>query len=75
MTLINASQAVHAETGIDHWFLAKLRSIVRMEQRAGREATRRRSLLLPAKRMGFSDQQIDELARHSSGRRFRPARK
>ena len=54
-------QAVHAETGIDHWFLAKLRRIVRME----RELTEKPLtplLLRRAKRMGCSDQRIEQLA-------------
>ncbi|HEX6817281.1 MAG TPA: carbamoyl phosphate synthase large subunit, partial [Ktedonobacterales bacterium] len=54
--------ALHAETGIDRWFLAKLRNIVKMEQKlASRplDAT----LLRQAKRMGFSDKQIASLVR------------
>jgi carbamoyl-phosphate synthase large subunit len=53
-------EALHGETGIDRWFLAKLRNIVRMEQHlATRPLTR--TLLRAAKRMGFSDRQIAAL--------------
>jgi carbamoyl-phosphate synthase large subunit len=53
-------EALHAETGIDRWFLAKLRTIVRMEQRlAARTLTP--DLLHTAKRLGFSDQRIADL--------------
>src|SRR6201999_225428 len=53
-------EALHAETGIDRWFLAKLRNIVRMEQRlAARPLTP--TLLRTAKRMGFSDKQVADL--------------
>jgi carbamoyl-phosphate synthase large subunit len=52
--------ALHAETGIDRWFLAKLRNIVKMEQRlASRPLTP--ALLRQAKRMGFTDRQIADL--------------
>ncbi|MGZ3681202.1 MAG: carbamoyl-phosphate synthase large subunit, partial [Ktedonobacterales bacterium] len=52
--------ALYEETGIDKWFLAKLRNIVRMEQRlAARPLTP--TLLRQAKRMGFSDRQIAAL--------------
>ena len=52
--------ALHDETGIDKWFLAKLRNIVKMEQRlVSRPLTP--ALLRQAKRMGFSDKQIAEL--------------
>src|SRR5487761_2067089 len=49
--------ALHGETGIDRWFLAKLRRIVRMEQRLARQPLTP-TLLREAKRMGFADQQI-----------------
>ena len=55
-------QAIHADTGIDRWFLAKLRRIVRMERELARAALNA-DLLLRAKRMGFSDRQIAELSR------------
>jgi len=52
-------EALHRETGIDMWFLGKLRAIIKMEQRlSSHELTP--SLLRQAKRMGFSDQQIAE---------------
>src|SRR5579859_6026013 len=51
--------ALHDETGIDKWFLAKLRNIVKMEQRlAARPLTP--ALLRQAKRMGFADKHIAE---------------
>src|SRR5262249_35995829 len=53
-------EALHEETGIDLWFLAKLRNIVRLEQRlAARHLTP--ALLRQAKRLGFSDRQIAAL--------------
>jgi carbamoyl-phosphate synthase large subunit len=51
---------VYAETGIDHWFLAKLRRIVRME-RALAEQPLTPALLRRAKRMGCSDQRIEQI--------------
>jgi carbamoyl-phosphate synthase large subunit len=56
-TADGAIDALHDETGIDRWFLAKLRRIIRMEQRLGRQELTP-ELLREAKRMGFSDQQI-----------------
>jgi carbamoyl-phosphate synthase large subunit len=53
-------EALHAETGIDRWFLAKLRNVVRMEQRLATRALTP-TLLRTAKRMGFSDKQIADL--------------
>ncbi|HST89247.1 MAG TPA: carbamoyl-phosphate synthase large subunit, partial [Ktedonobacterales bacterium] len=50
-------EALHAETGIDLWFLAKLRAIVKMEQRLAAHPLTPQ-LLRTAKRMGFSDAQI-----------------
>jgi carbamoyl-phosphate synthase large subunit len=53
-------EALHTQTGIDRWFLSKLRNIVVMEQRlAARPLTP--ELLRAAKRMGFSDAQIAQL--------------
>ncbi|HEV2458613.1 MAG TPA: carbamoyl-phosphate synthase large subunit, partial [Ktedonobacterales bacterium] len=50
-------QALHRETGIDLWFLAKLRNLVTMEQKlAHRPLTP--ALMRQAKRLGFSDSQI-----------------
>jgi len=50
-------ESLHRETGIDRWFLAKLRRIVQMEQRLARQPLAP-ALLRQAKRMGFADQQI-----------------
>ena len=59
-TADGALEALHAETGIDLWFLAKLRSVVRMEQTlAARPLTP--ETLRRAKRLGFSDRQIAAL--------------
>ncbi len=66
------------ETGIDHWFLERLQTIVRMERRLlGEPLTH--DLLYDAKRLGFSDEMIGQLAdrlpeqvremRHESGLR------
>jgi carbamoyl-phosphate synthase large subunit len=52
---------LHAETGIDRWFLAKLRSIVKMEQRLAASSLTP-TLLRQAKRLGFSDKRIAELS-------------
>jgi carbamoyl-phosphate synthase large subunit len=51
---------LHTQTGIDHWFLAKLRVIVRLERRLAAESLTP-ALLRQAKRAGFSDQQIADL--------------
>jgi carbamoyl-phosphate synthase large subunit len=51
---------LHAQTGIDRWFLAKLRVIVRLERRLAMEPLTP-ALLRQAKRAGFSDQQIAAL--------------
>ncbi|MGO8946632.1 MAG: carbamoyl-phosphate synthase large subunit, partial [Ktedonobacterales bacterium] len=52
--------ALQSETGIDRWFLAKLRNVVEME-RSLAHGSLTRDRLLAAKRMGFSDQRIEEL--------------
>jgi carbamoyl-phosphate synthase large subunit len=59
-------EALHADTGIDLWFLAKLRNIVRMERRLA-ERPLTPALLRQAKRMGFSDQQIAALTPVAEG--------
>ena len=64
-------EALHAETGIDRWFLAKLRSIVRMEHAWPRTA--HAGLLRAAKRLGFADQQIAALPAPSRRARGRAA--
>jgi carbamoyl-phosphate synthase large subunit len=56
-TADGAIETLHARTGIDVWFLAKLRRIIKMEQRLARQELTSQ-LLREAKRMGFSDQQI-----------------
>jgi carbamoyl-phosphate synthase large subunit len=56
--------SLHAQTGIDSWFLAKLRGIVRLERRLAAEPLTPR-LLRQAKRLGFADQQIADLTVHS----------
>ena len=48
-------------TGVDPWFLDALQGLVRMEQRLLAEPLSR-DLLRAAKRMGFSDEQIANLA-------------
>ncbi len=52
-----AIDALREQTGIDRWFLAKLRRIILMEQRMARQELTP-ELLREAKRMGFSDAQI-----------------
>jgi carbamoyl-phosphate synthase large subunit len=56
-TADGAINALHTETGIDRWFLAKLRRIIKLEQRLARQELTA-ELLRAAKRMGFSDAQI-----------------
>ncbi|HEX6819759.1 MAG TPA: carbamoyl-phosphate synthase large subunit, partial [Ktedonobacterales bacterium] len=53
-------EGLHADTGIDRWFLAKLRSIVRLEQQLAAHPLTR-ALLRRAKQLGFSDQRIADL--------------
>jgi carbamoyl-phosphate synthase large subunit len=57
----DALDALHAQTGIDGWFLAKLRVIVRLERRLAAEDLTP-ALLRQAKRAGFGDEQIAALA-------------
>ena len=52
---------LHAMSGIDHWFLAKLRGLVGLEARL-RHGLPAPELLWEAKRLGFSDAQIGRLA-------------
>ena len=52
---------LHAMSGIDHWFLAKLRGLVGLEARL-RHGLPAPDLLWEAKRSGFSDAQIGRLA-------------
>ncbi len=55
--------ALHDETGIDRWFLTKLRRIVRMEvELRAHDGEMPRDLLWRAKRMGLSDAQIAQTA-------------
>jgi carbamoyl-phosphate synthase large subunit len=62
---IGMLEALHTQTGIDRWFLSKLRNIVLMEQRLATRAPTP-ELLRSAKQMGFSDAQIGRL-RASAG--------
>jgi carbamoyl-phosphate synthase large subunit len=55
-----ALDGLHAQTGIDPWFVAKLRNVVRMERRLATEPLTPR-VVRQAKRLGFSDQQIASL--------------
>ncbi|MFI5274395.1 MAG: carbamoyl-phosphate synthase large subunit, partial [Ktedonobacterales bacterium] len=67
-------QDLHRDTGIDLWFLAKLRNIVVMEQRlATRPLTP--ELLRQAKRLGFSDAQIAAVAVSQGKRDIRALRR
>ncbi len=56
-----AAEAIAAVTGIDIWFLSKLRNIVDMERRLLNEPLTR-ELMWRAKRLGFADEQIGTLA-------------
>lgn len=54
-----AIEALHSETGIDRWFLKKMRRIVHMEERITNLGdTLDRQTMRDAKRMGFADEQI-----------------
>jgi carbamoyl-phosphate synthase large subunit len=70
-TAIGVIDSLHTETGIDRWFLSKLRNIVMMEQRlAARVPTP--ETLRAAKRMGFSDAQIARLTPTEEGKNTPP---
>ncbi len=57
---------LHKSTGIDLWFLTKLRRIVRMEaELTARGASLDEPLLRAAKRMGFGDAQLAQLCQRS----------
>ena len=64
-TAIGVVDALHTETGIDRWFLSKLRNIVLMEERLASHPLTP-DLLRSAKRMGFSDTQIARLTPRTS---------
>jgi carbamoyl-phosphate synthase large subunit len=59
-TAIGVVDSLHTETGIDRWFLSKLRNIVLMEERLSTRPPTP-EVLRAAKRMGFSDAQIARL--------------
>jgi len=56
-----APQDISTRTGIDVWFIEKMKNIVAMEKRLLSEPLTA-SLLLEAKQMGFSDEEIGTLA-------------
>ncbi len=53
--------AVHEATGIDPWFLDQISQINELADRIKATATLERDLLIEAKQMGFSDEQIAQL--------------
>ncbi|HEY7092908.1 MAG TPA: carbamoyl-phosphate synthase (glutamine-hydrolyzing) large subunit, partial [Ktedonobacterales bacterium] len=61
-------EGLHADTGIDRWFLYKLRNIARMERRLG-DAPLSPETLRRAKRLGFADKQIASLIPANDGER------
>jgi carbamoyl-phosphate synthase large subunit len=61
-------EGLHADTGIDRWFLYKLRNIARMERRLG-SAPLTPKTLRRAKRLGFADKQIASLIPAIDGER------
>jgi carbamoyl-phosphate synthase large subunit len=61
-------EGLHADTGIDRWFLYKLRNIARMERRLA-SAPLSQETLRHAKRLGFADKQIASLIPASDGAR------
>lgn len=59
---------IHEATYIDPWFLRQLEPVVRMTQRlASRSDRLSRDTLLSAKKLGFSDQAIENLHGHERG--------
>ena len=61
-------EGLHADTGIDRWFLYKLRNIARMERRLA-SAPLTPETLRRAKRLGFADKQIASLIPAADGER------
>src|SRR5262245_12586512 len=61
-------EGLHADTGIDRWFLYKLRVITRMERRLA-SAPLTAETLRRAKRLGFADRQIASLIPAIDGER------
>jgi carbamoyl-phosphate synthase large subunit len=61
-------EGLHADTGIDRWFLYKLRVITRMERRIA-SAPLSPETLRRAKRLGFADKQIASLMPPLDGER------
>ena len=59
-------EQVHAASGIDPWFLAQIDLINEKARQISAATVLTRELLLSAKRLGFSDSQIAELANISS---------
>jgi carbamoyl-phosphate synthase large subunit len=57
-----AHDEVHRMTGIDPWFLDQIQQIVDLERRIGPGLLQDPSLLRQAKRMGFSDVRLAQLA-------------
>jgi len=61
--------AIHAATRIDRWFLEGLASVVALRRRLrGSDIAADPALLLEAKRVGFSDQALDQLCGLEKGR-------
>ncbi|HET7291335.1 MAG TPA: carbamoyl-phosphate synthase large subunit [Vicinamibacteria bacterium] len=58
---------VHRMTGIDPWFLDQMQQIVELEKRLGPEALEDPGLLREAKRQGFSDARLGQLAGRGEG--------
>jgi carbamoyl-phosphate synthase large subunit len=57
-----AHEEVYRMTGIDPWFLDQIQQIVDLEKRLGPELFEDPELLREAKRMGFSDRRLGQLA-------------
>jgi len=57
-----AHEEIHRVTGIDPWFLDQIQQIVDLERRLGSEVFEDPEMLREAKRFGFSDARIGQLA-------------
>jgi carbamoyl-phosphate synthase large subunit len=60
-------EEVHRVTGIDPWFLDQMQQIVDLEKRLGPGLLEDAGLLRQAKRMGFSDVRLAQLAKTTEG--------
>lgn len=57
---------IHKLSGIDPWFLEKLKNIIQTEKKLGGKRQIPSSLLLQAKKHGFSDKQISTITKNTA---------